>query len=194
MLLILVLMWCSVSNIANIHFVLQTELAFVLSKGWSFYQGLFKDVPVYCLMVTLKCEVLYVFLWHFVNTMFAFLRERHTRTHSCRQTAQHFLKKDQNTYWLKHGCCLKSELPVQMCLNWPLREDGKFTLYLKIDASTKVKPNCLDRPLVAGCSIGVCVSRCNTDQGEESKYTFNKCFSKMGSVILGSSYQTDVFL
>ena len=65
------------------------------------------------------------------------------------------------------------------------------------DSSSKVKPKHLDRPLVAGCSIGhksrpLHVNGWNMSQTKTSKCTANTFFPKMVSVILSSSYHADV--
>ncbi len=65
------------------------------------------------------------------------------------------------------------------------------------DSSPKLKPKHLDRPLVAGCSMGhkprsLYVSRWDMGQTKNSKYKSNIFFPKMVSVISGSSYHTDV--
>ncbi len=85
-----------------------------------------------------------------------------------------------------------------------MRTTNRLTLYQGVaeisngrhDSSPKVKPKHLDRPLVAGCSIGhksrpLHVSRLDMGQTKKSKYMLNIFFPKMVSVILGSSYHAD---
>ena len=62
------------------------------------------------------------------------------------------------------------------------------------ESSPKMKPKHVSRPLVAGCSLGQksFVPNVNKQETKTMKYSSNKCFPVMVSVILGSSYHANM--